>query len=327
MELGADQAAALRGILTSGANVQSLVGPAGTGKSFVVGVLNHAWTDPALWDGQQHKVVGLAASQIATNVLAEEGLTARNITRWLHVQDRLAEGSTHPEHLAWQLNPGDLVVVDESAMADLAALAEVHRHVQAAGAELLLTGDHRQLGAVGAAGGMQLAAETGLAYELAEARRFRHDWERAASLRLRDGDETVLGEYFKHGRIIDGEHVERAERLAADAWLADTLAGHESLLIVDTNEQAATLSAQLRAELVRLGRVEEHGVPLGLQQTDRRGRRPGPGPPQRLGPCRLRRQPARADQPRDLPRARHPRGRRPDRRSGPGPRRRRRCAR
>ena len=34
-------------ILTSGARVESLVGPAGTGKSFVVGALAHAWTDPA----------------------------------------------------------------------------------------------------------------------------------------------------------------------------------------------------------------------------------------------------------------------------------------
>jgi hypothetical protein len=36
---------------------------------------------------------------------------------------------------------------------------------------------------------------------------------------------------------------------------------------VGTNEQAARLSAQLRAELVRLGLVQEHGVPLGLQGT------------------------------------------------------------
>jgi conjugative relaxase-like TrwC/TraI family protein len=39
VELGADQAAAVRGILTSGASVESLVGPAGTGKSFVIGVV------------------------------------------------------------------------------------------------------------------------------------------------------------------------------------------------------------------------------------------------------------------------------------------------
>jgi hypothetical protein len=61
--------------------------------------------------------------------------------------------------------------------------------------------------------------------------------------------------------------VEQAEASAARAWLGDTLAGRRSLLLVDTNEQAARLSAQLRAELVRLGLVQEHGVPLGLRGT------------------------------------------------------------
>ena len=247
--------------------VESLVGPAGTGKSFVVGVLAQAWQDPVLWDGQRRKVVGLASSQIATEVLTSEGLTARNIARWLATQQRLADGAPFGDDLDWRLGQGDLVVVDESAMADTAQLAAVHRFTREAGAKLLLTGDHRQLTAVGAAGGMELAAETGLAYELAEARRFNHSWERAASLRLRDGDESVLGEYHKHGRIIDGGAIEQTRDAAARAWLADSLAGRRSLLLVDTNEQAALISAQLRAELVRLGRVEEQGVPLGLQDT------------------------------------------------------------
>jgi conjugative relaxase-like TrwC/TraI family protein len=267
IELGADQAAAVRGVLTSGAEVESLVGPAGTGKSFVVGVLAQAWQDSALWDGQRRKVVGLASSQIATEVLTSEGLTARNIARWLGTHQRLAVGAPFGDDLDWRLSRGDLVVVDESAIADTAQLAAIHRITREAGAKLLLTGDHRQLAAVGAAGGMELAADTGLAYELAEARRFIHPWERAASLRLRDGDESVLGEYHKQGRIIDGGAIEQTRDAAARAWLADSLAGRRSLLLVDTNEQAALISAQLRAELIHLGRVEEHGVPLGLQDT------------------------------------------------------------
>ncbi|PWV82443.1 conjugative relaxase domain-containing protein, TrwC/TraI family [Prauserella marina] len=267
IELGADQAAAVRGVLNSGASVESLVGPAGTGKSFVVGTLAKAWQDPTLWEGRQRTVVGLASSQIATDVLAGEGLTARNITQWLGAQRRLADGGRALDDVQWQLAAGDLVVVDESAMANTADLAAIHQHVTAAGAKLLLTGDHRQLAAVGAGGGMHLMADAGAAYELVEARRFAAEWERTASLRLRDGDETVLGDYHKHGRLLDGGTLEQAEASAARAWLADTLDGHRSLLIVDTNEQAARLSADLRAELVRLGKVAEQGVPLGLQGT------------------------------------------------------------
>jgi hypothetical protein len=90
-------------------------------------------------------------------------------------------------------------------------------------------------------------------------------------LQLREGDETALQTYRKHGRIIDAGTIEQAHADAARAWLADTLAGHQSVLIVDTNEQADRLSADLRAELVRLGRVEEHGVPLGRGHDRRRG--------------------------------------------------------
>src|SRR6185437_7375040 len=92
VELGVDQAAAVHGVLTSGARVESLVGPAGTGKSFVIGAIARGWTDPALRGAQAGRVFGLATSQIATNVLTAEGLQARNVARWLATQDRLTAG-------------------------------------------------------------------------------------------------------------------------------------------------------------------------------------------------------------------------------------------
>ena len=270
VELGEDQAAAVRGVLTSGAQVETLIGPAGTGKSFVVGAIARAWTDPALHTdaAAAGRVFGLATSQIATDVLTAEGLTARNVAAWLGTQTRLAAGpgAAGPRPVdgdaVWRLRAGDLVVVDESAMTDTAALAAIWAHVQAAGAKLLLVGDHRQLASVGAGGAMDLVSASGARYELVEARRFQQPWEREASLRLRNGDETVLRDYHQHGRLLDAGTRDQAEGSAATAWLADTLSGKHALLLVDTNDQAARLSAQLRAELVRLGLVEEAGVQL-----------------------------------------------------------------
>ena len=279
IELGPDQAAAVRGILTSGAGVETLVGPAGTGKSFVIGALARAWTDPTLRrpDGEAPgaasagRVFGLATSQMATEVLTGEGLTARNVSAWLATQERLRAGAAGRAHggadEAWRLREGDLLVVDESAMTDTGALAAIHQHANTAGAKLLLVGDHRQLAAVGAGGAMDLLASAGSRYELADARRFTAEWERDASLRLRAGDETVLRTYHQHGRILDTGPRDDAEASAARAWLADTLDGQHSLLLVDTNDQAARLSSSLRAELVRLGRVAEDGVWLGRQGT------------------------------------------------------------
>ncbi|WP_202867884.1 MobF family relaxase [Kribbella pittospori] len=271
LELGTDQEAAVRGILASGAKVETLIGPAGTGKSRVVGALAKAWEDPALWFGQQHRMIGLAASQVATEVLAADGVTARNITRWLMTQQSIADGTASREEQAWRLRDGDLVVVDESAMAATSDLAAIHRLCDDAGAKLLLVGDHRQLAAVGAAGGMELVASGALTHQLTETRRFRAEWEGPASLRLRAGDQSALGEYHKQGRILDGGTVERAQRTAADAWLADHLNGLHSLLIVDTNDQAGQVSAQLRAKLVEYGRVDDTDTVLLAAQGTHAG--------------------------------------------------------
>ena len=240
------------------------MGPAGTGKSTVVGALARLWPDLA--QDQTRRVIGLAASQAATDVLADEGVLARNVTRWLATQQRLSSGRAQPDDTAWRLSAGDLVVVDEAAMLPTADLIAVHRHVSAAGAKLLLTGDHRQLAAVGAGGAMALLAAAG-GHELTGVRRFSAGWEGPASLRLRDGDEAVLHDYRRHGRLIDGGTREQARSSAARAWLADTLAGRRSVLIAETNEEAARLAAEVRAELIRLGRVGEDGVPLGRDGT------------------------------------------------------------
>jgi hypothetical protein len=262
-ELGVDQRAAVQGVLTDGAKLSALVGPAGSGKSFTVGALAKAWQDPSLWNGEQHRAFGLASSQVATEVLAGDGLETRNVARWLATQERLAAGGTREDDVAWQLAAGDLVLIDESAMANTSDITRIRERVETAGGKLLLTGDHRQLAAVGAGGGMGLVAGTGMSYELTEARRFNAKWEAAASLRLREGDDTALGEYRKHGRILDGGTAEQAATKATRAYVADTLDDKRTLLIADTNEAAAGLSAAVRADLIRLGRVVEAGVPVG----------------------------------------------------------------
>ena len=84
--------------------------------------------------------------------------------------------------------------------------------------------------------------------------RFTHDWEREASLRLRAGDTTVIPEYEDRGRLHEGTR-EQMQAAAMRGYLADTLDGKESLLIVGSNADAAQLSREIRAELIRYGRV------------------------------------------------------------------------
>jgi conjugative relaxase-like TrwC/TraI family protein len=257
--LGPDQAAAVRGLMTSGAAVSVLVGPAGTGKSHTVGVMSRGWQQ--MTGG---RLVGLATSQIATEVLVEDGVEAMNTARWLAAQGRLEGGSIRPEDQRWKLTDRDVVVVDEASMVDTSVLEEIRARVDAAGARMVLTGDPRQLAAVGAGGAMAMLAD-GVAetHTLCEVRRFSAKWERSASLRLRDGDQSVIDEYDRRGRLIDSGTAEQAVLASARAYLGDTFNGKTSLVVAPTNEMAAAVSAAIRNQLVALGRVAPGSVILG----------------------------------------------------------------
>ena len=80
-------------------------------------------------------------------------------------------------------------------------LADLISQAEASGAKVILAGDTQQLQAVENGGGMSLLAGALGYVQLAEPVRFRAAWEQAASLRLRDGDATVLAEYDQHARI------------------------------------------------------------------------------------------------------------------------------
>nr|WP_239028453.1 MobF family relaxase [Pseudonocardia acidicola] len=242
--LGPDQQAAVLGILSSGRCGDVLIGPAGAGKSTTVGALARTWEDRV-----GGRVIGLATSQAAAMVLADDGVAAVNTTVFLNRFTPDANGN-----VAERVRPGDLFILDEAGMSSTAELEAISRIVATGGGKLLYTGDHEQLVAVGAGGMLELLARDNGAFELTEVHRFTQEWEREASVRLRAGDESVLDLYETHGRLRGGTRDEMATA-AVRGYLADTIAGKESLLIVGRNDEATELSAQIRAELVALGRV------------------------------------------------------------------------
>lgn len=260
------QKAALVGIMSDGAALKTLVGPAGTGKSTVCGALSKCWTD--LTGG---RVIGVAKSQIATEVLTEDGVRSVNLDTWLGMQERATNRRAGGEDLKYAVQPTDLIVVDESSMAETVAVDRVREYVERVGGEMMLAGDPAQLSSVDAGGVMSMlvngAAPT---YQLTEVMRFKNadgsirQWAAKASLDVRDGKEEGLYEYYRRGALQDAGTRENAERMVARGYLADTSAGLKSLAILPTNEQAGRVSGRIRDELVKLGKVDPAGVPLGL---------------------------------------------------------------
>ncbi|MGN6175971.1 MAG: AAA family ATPase, partial [Streptosporangiaceae bacterium] len=134
-------------------------------------------------------------------------------------------------------------------------LADLVSHAEAHGAKVILAGDTGQLQAVENGGGMSLLAGVLGCVQLAEPVRFRAGWERAASLRLRDGDVSVLADYDQHGRITGGDPDQMIDA-ATKAYVALTLEGKDALLMAADHARRQELSRRIRDDLVHLGLVD-----------------------------------------------------------------------
>ena len=248
------QAAAAFFAVTSDRRAEVLVGPAGSGKTRTAAAVARLW-----WQAGMGEVYGVTTSQAARNVLREAGVgLADNTAEFLgHLEGRReARG-------AKTVRPGTLLIMDEASMMSMADVAAIMRLATERDCRVLITGDHEQLAAVEGGGGMLMLARRMGYVQLAEPVRFTHEWERDASLRLRTGDVSVLVQYDEQGRLRGG-NPENAMELACRAWLADHLAGKDSLLLARTGEQAREMSRRVREYLVRYGVVGQ-GLHVGLR--------------------------------------------------------------
>ena len=250
--LNAEQHDAAVMMLTAATATTVLVAPAGAGKSHTMAGFAQLWTT---FTGR--RVIGLTTSTNAARVLAHEGLAeSYNIAQFLGK----TEGSDELRRPV-PLYRDDVLVLDEASQLSTADLAMIGEAARQAGARIIATGDTAQLGAVEAGGIFRLLAREVPAAELHEVRRFDAQWERHASVRLRDGDEAAVVAYDRHGRIRGADH-ETASGRAASMWLADHLRGKDVLLLAGSNAEAAGLSRRVQAKLTQLGIAGPPQAPL-----------------------------------------------------------------
>ncbi|GAA4759328.1 MobF family relaxase [Citricoccus nitrophenolicus] len=287
--LSEDQVRATAAVLSSPRAVQAIIGPAGTGKTTTMAAVAQLWSEAH----GESSVVGLAPSAVAAGVLGDElGVATENTTKWLYesVGDGAARRAQRVQQLSAQLHqlqarrPSDrtaasieglaaklaeqhaaqarytltenqLLIVDEASMVSTAQLAELARQAEVAGAKVLLVGDPAQLEAVDAGGFLGWMDRKAAPERLDMVWRFRNEWEREASLRLRTGDPAVLNEYAANDRI-HGAPGEAAADSAYSAWLADKRAGLSTILIASDNATVAELNTRAQADLVSSGDVD-----------------------------------------------------------------------
>ncbi len=218
--IGEDQAAMVRDLTQGGGGVALVVGKAGTGKTFTLGVARHAWQ----LDG--YTVVGTAPTGIATVCLGAEGFEeVATVDRLLGELDGAGRGGRRGpgrgrDDVGPVLDARTVLVVDEAGMLGSRKLARLLDHAERAGAKVVLVGDDRQLASIEAGGGfrglrLRLGAST-----LTENRRQVETWEREAVEHLRNGDlDQALAAYREHGRMVAAETPgQLKETLVAEWW-------------------------------------------------------------------------------------------------------------
>ena len=242
IRLSDDQQAFVKHLLFSPSRLAVGIGAAGTGKTTAMEAFARAWEQSG------NRVVAFAPSAKAAEVLQESiGVETRTLA-----SGRVSglSGKDAPE-----LGEGDVVLIDEAGMAstrDLDAVVEKAREV---GASVRMVGDPQQLAAVETGGMMdELAARTD-APMLSEVRRFTDTEEADISLRLRDGDTSVIDWYERNGRVVSGLSEELPLRVFSD-WVASRRAGHTALMIAGDRKTVATLNDMARQMFITDGIVD-----------------------------------------------------------------------
>lgn len=254
--LNTGQAALAKHLLQAGTLMGVGVGPAGTGKTTSMQIVADVWQNTG------RKVVGLAPSAAAAQVLGTElDIDARTIDSLTYIWR-----GRHPHKpggvvaaLPVELSPGDMLLVDEAGMAttdNIAALTEI---AEKTGAIVRMIGDPHQLDAVGTGGLFSLMCNRSDAAELTDVMRFSHgnDTEQAAaSLQLRDGDTAAI-EYYRRRGWLEGGTRETMLANAVHSYLADLALDRNALVLASNNADVDVMNEMIRTHRISTGEVDE----------------------------------------------------------------------
>jgi conjugative relaxase-like TrwC/TraI family protein len=277
--IGADQTGMVRDLALSPDGVRVVVGKAGTGKTFAVGVARHAFA----LDG--YRVLGAAPTGIAATSLEAEGFEeVATVDRLLVELDHAAgDRANHARHGGGQLQEApvlddrSVLVVDEAGMVGSRKLTRLLDHARQAGAKVVLVGDDRQLAAIDAGGGFRgLRVRLG-ASVLSENRRQRQAWERDALELVRDGQvDQAVQTYREHERMVPAtSKTELTLNLVRDWWHAHQDAetaersgeadgvGGEAVILAYRRDEVDRLNTTCQQVMQLNGRLGDEALAVG----------------------------------------------------------------
>jgi conjugative relaxase-like TrwC/TraI family protein len=236
----AEQAVVVRGVASSGHGVETVEALAGTGKTFIAGLLAQAYA------ANGYRVLGTAPTGRAVRELTEQAGISDAFTLTRLAVDLDADGDG--------LGTGAAVLIlDEAGMASTRETARVMAHAHRAGVKVIAIGDSGQLSSVQAGGWLGSLSKRLGSHELREVMRQRDPRERQLLSQVRRGAPAdFITDKNREGRIhvIAGDdHAAAAGERAAVAWWRARQAEcpwGQAVLVVRDNDRRARLNALAR---------------------------------------------------------------------------------
>jgi len=242
----------VRRFATSGNTIDVGIGPAGSGKTAVMAVINQlaAVTGTPI-------VGGALAGRTAAGLQHATGIPSVTLTRLIG----------ESQHGGGGVPDGAIVVVDEAGMVGTRQLANVADLVEQASGKLILIGDDRQLPEIHAGGLFRALATRLPTVELTDNIRQQHEWERSALTQLRNGEVgEAIEAYRQRGRINIGQSRDDTIARAVADWyrhVATTGDLTSGLLIAHSNDTVTDLNQHARSLLAAAHRFDGPALEAG----------------------------------------------------------------
>ncbi|MHB1854307.1 MAG: MobF family relaxase [Acidimicrobiales bacterium] len=249
VSLDPEQALLVRSLVLGEQGTAVMVGPAGTGKTYVLDAARAAWQSAG------HHVVGVAlAGRAAVELSSGAGLWATTLARFL----------SEVETAGGELPARSVIILDEAGMVGTRQLARLFAVAQRDRARLVLVGDHRQLPEIEAGGVFGVLARSEQALTLATNRRQQEEWERAALAELRSGDVGLaIDAYSAHGRIVYADSAPAARAAMVGRWFAARSSGVAAVMLAVHRSDVDELNARARTVMREAGLVNREELAVG----------------------------------------------------------------
>lgn len=191
-----------------GNNLSSIVGYAGTGKSYLLGAINEAYSE------QGYDILGCALSGIAAkNLQVDSGIHSTSIYKLLR---DINQGNKF-------LSDKTIIVVDEAGLVGTDQMEQLTRCAADYGSKIILAGDYQQLQAIAYGAPFKGICDRYGSSTLTTIRRQGKDWQKQATIELSGTEREVqkaLVRYMDNGNIKFLHHHDDAIHSMLQDWKA-----------------------------------------------------------------------------------------------------------